>query len=74
MNESEYEFLEGFDKRMNTIGSISSFIIKLINTQKFKDILSQSELINLAVAVLCFLLEKTLTREGATILQVKGLY
>ena len=71
MSKSEYEFLEGFDKRMNTIGSISSFIIKLINTQKFKDILSQSELINLAVAVLCFLLEKTLTREGATILQVK---
>lgn len=71
MDLDKYEFLKGFKSRMNIIGSISSFIIKLVNSQRFKDILDQYELINLSVAVLCYLLEKTFTKEGITILHIK---
>lgn len=71
MENNPYEFLEHFDKRMNTVGAICSFVVKIINTQRFKDILNQNEMINLSVSVLCFLLEKTLDREGATLLDLK---
>ena len=46
MNIESYEFLKGFEARMNIIGSISSFIIKLVNSQRFKEKLNQYELIN----------------------------
>lgn len=71
MNQNSYDFLKGFDSRMKVIGSISSFVIKLINSQRFKDRLEQSEMLNLSVAVLCYLLEKTLTKEGVTILEIR---
>lgn len=71
MNSNNYDFLQGFEGRMNLIGSITSFVIKLVNSQKFKELLNQQELINLSVAVLCYLLEKTLTKEGVTIIQVR---
>lgn len=75
MEKSNFEFLEGFDSRMNTIGAISSFVTKLVDTQRFspkvKENFSQGELINISVAILCFLLERTITREGATILQIR---
>ena len=71
MNIESYEFLKGFEARMNIIGSISSFIIKLVNSQRFKEKLNQYELINLSVAVLSYLLEMSLTKEGLTIIQIK---
>lgn len=71
MDSNNYEFLKGFEGRMNLIGSISSFIIKLVNSQRFKELINQQELINLSVAVLCYLLEKTLTKEGVTLIEVR---
>lgn len=75
MEENKFEFLKDFDKRMNTIGAISSFVTKLVDTQrvsnKIKENFSLDELINISVAVLCYLLEKTITREGATIIQIR---
>ena len=75
MEESEWGFLEGFDSRMNTIGAISSFVTKLVDTTRYsprvKENFNQDELINISVAVLCYLLDKTITREGATILQIR---
>ena len=75
METNKFEFLEGFANRMNTIGAISSFVTKLIDTQRFspkvKENFTQDELINVSVAILCYLLEKTITREGATILQIR---
>ncbi len=75
MEENKFEFLKDFDKRMNTIGAISSFVTKLVDTQrvsnKIKENFTLDELINISVAVLCYLLEKTITREGATILQIR---
>ncbi len=75
MEENKFEFLQDFDKRMNTIGAISSFVTKLVDTHrvsnKIKENFSLDELINISVAVLCYLLEKTITREGSTILQIR---
>lgn len=76
MEERAWGFLEGFDSRMNTIGAISSFVTKLIDTTRYstrvKENFNQDELINISVAILCYLLDKTITREGATILQIRG--
>lgn len=75
METNKFEFLEGFDSRMNTIGAISSFVTKLIDTQRYspkvKENFTQDQLLNIAIATLCYLLEKTITREGATILQIR---
>lgn len=75
METNKFEFLEGFDNRMNTIGAISSFATKLIDTQRYspkvKENFTQDQLLNIAIATLCYLLEKTITREGVTILQIR---
>lgn len=75
MEKDKFEYLAGFDSRMNTIGAISSFVTKLVDTQrvssKIKENFTQDELINISVAILCFLLERTITREGATIIQLR---
>lgn len=66
----EYSFLNDFTKRMKIIGAFVSFAIKIDNSQRFKAYLNRDELINLAIAMLCYLLEKTINRESSSMLEL----
>lgn len=75
MEERNWEFLEGFDSRMNIIGAISSFVTKIVDSSRYspkiKENFGQDEIMNIAVATLCYLLDKTIIREGTSIIQIR---
>lgn len=67
---SVYEILQGYSKRVNTIGSYYFLVSSFINRNKFKNYTNE-EFFNITMQFLCFIFEKSIKRENCLVQDLK---
>ena len=61
------DFLNSFSARMNVIAPANVFFVKVANSVRFNEYITSEELLNISWAGICYLHEKTLTKEGISL-------